>query len=624
MALLQCEICGGKLTMKPGGVCECCDCGMGYDKEWIKEQVAAINTEKRESSDVKSNVGAKATANDNKDRLATIRERIASLQHTFAVSPNATIGLRLNGTVVMVGNNAWGQCKVSGWSNIAAISGSYYHTVGLRSDGTVVAAGEPDDDGKCKVSGWKNIRAVFASMFNTVGLQSDGSVVVAGSRRDGRSDVDDWADVVTIACDNQHIVGLRSDGTVMATGEKIYGICDVSDWTDIVAIACGKYRTVGLRSNGTVVAVGDNQDGQCNVDGWTDIVAIACGKSHTVGLRSNGTVIATGDDSAGQSSNVGIWTDIVAIACGEYFTVGLRADGSVAAAGYNADGREKVGTWDSLGGWTDVVAIACGDAHTVGLRSDGTMVAVGSNRHGQCNVNGWKLFDELSEVTGGNSRVNTDADECNEMVSITKVSCYENEHYSVEQEMRQMQHLRAELLAKKLVDRYCEQFNSSLRGKKEWNSFKEQYDEYSRDFMCYLLAFYAVERAKYKTYEKYWRDYLTGDASCTDIRSLISQAEQSLDVRMVIGDVSSGNFEELAAEYKFPYTNSAGVDSSIFVHKYLHAVIKNELVLTYINELNANDIFKELSVDEALAYMKFSTSDDYKGNIFMKVTAVNS
>lgn len=42
MAALTCDICGGKLTGKPGGVFECDSCGMEYSTEWAKQKVQEI------------------------------------------------------------------------------------------------------------------------------------------------------------------------------------------------------------------------------------------------------------------------------------------------------------------------------------------------------------------------------------------------------------------------------------------------------------------------------------------------------------------------------------------------------------------------------------------------------
>ncbi len=42
VAKLQCEICGGKLIGKPGGIFECDSCGMEYDTAWAKAKIQEI------------------------------------------------------------------------------------------------------------------------------------------------------------------------------------------------------------------------------------------------------------------------------------------------------------------------------------------------------------------------------------------------------------------------------------------------------------------------------------------------------------------------------------------------------------------------------------------------------
>ena len=77
-----------------------------------------------------------------------------------------TVGLRSDGTVIAVGDNDDGQCDVSGWTDIVAVSAGEYHTVGLRSDGTVVAVGATRDFdlGQCDVSGWTDIKIPNSTM----------------------------------------------------------------------------------------------------------------------------------------------------------------------------------------------------------------------------------------------------------------------------------------------------------------------------------------------------------------------------------------------------------------------------------------------------------------------------
>jgi hypothetical protein len=63
------------------------------------------------------------------------------------------VGLKSDGTVVAVGNNAYGQCDVEDWTDIVAIAAGKSHTVGLKSDGTVVAVGN-NEYGQCDVDNW--------------------------------------------------------------------------------------------------------------------------------------------------------------------------------------------------------------------------------------------------------------------------------------------------------------------------------------------------------------------------------------------------------------------------------------------------------------------------------------
>ena len=313
-----------------------------------------------------------------------------------AAGSQHTVGLRSDGTVVATGWNYHGQCDVSNWKNIRLpqeMNPGYQAAQQLMDEGKYLqamwafsaldfqdSAEKAQEARSCYVSSQPTL-AVGSG--HTVGLLSDGTVVATGWNRNGQCDVDSWSDIVAVAAGDSHTVGLLSDGTVVATGWND----DDDSWTDIVAVAAGWWHTVGLRSDGTVVATGDNDDGQCDVDSWNNIVAVAAGWGHTVGLRGDGTVIAAGCNDEGQC-DVDSWTDIVAVAAGGHHTVGLRGDGTVVAT-VVATGWNDYGQCD-VDGWTDIVAVAAGWLHTMGLRSDGTVVATGCNDDGQCYVNNWK------------------------------------------------------------------------------------------------------------------------------------------------------------------------------------------------------------------------------------------
>lgn len=76
---------------------------------------------------------------------------------TIAAGRRHTVGLRSDGTVTAVGDNKFGQCKVSEWRDIVSVSAGCAHTLGLQSDGTMVAVGD-NDYGQCDVREWSNIQ----------------------------------------------------------------------------------------------------------------------------------------------------------------------------------------------------------------------------------------------------------------------------------------------------------------------------------------------------------------------------------------------------------------------------------------------------------------------------------
>ena len=72
-----------------------------------------------------------------------------------------------------------------------SLSAGYDHTVGLRSDGSVVACGR-DDHGQCDVSGWTDVVAVSTSWYHTFGLKRDGTVITCGENEGSLSGVSGW------------------------------------------------------------------------------------------------------------------------------------------------------------------------------------------------------------------------------------------------------------------------------------------------------------------------------------------------------------------------------------------------------------------------------------------------
>ncbi len=262
----------------------------------------------------------------------------------LAVGRNHTVGLKTDGTVVAVGSNEYGQCNVSGWRNIIAVAAGEYYTVGLKTDGTVVAVGR-NEKYCCNVQSWRGIVEISAGMDYTVGLNTDGNLEDVGGRNDfnwfNPSARSGNASVIAAEWD---VIGIRPDGTVASTCKRVQE--KIKDWKDIIAIATDNMHgesVLGLKADGTVVY----SEADCD---WENVISIAMGeRREAFGLKADGTVLLKNNSCRTQTLE---WQDIIAITAGWYHTVGLKADGTVVAVGRDGDGQcSKVSEWklfDSL------------------------------------------------------------------------------------------------------------------------------------------------------------------------------------------------------------------------------------------------------------------------------------
>ena len=204
------------------------------------------------------------------------------------------VGLRRDGTAVAAGNNEKGQCNVEARRNVVAIDAGYDQTIGLCKNGTVLIAGSLKEWDERIVTVWKNITAVAAGSVGYYGICQDGSVVSTFSDGSFCGGVNRWKNVASISANYVHVVGLHPDGIVVAEGGNSFGECNVQDWRDIVAVSTGGRHAVGLHRDGTVAATGDNGKGQCNVEHWRDIVEVVAGFHCTIGLRRDGSLVTAG------------------------------------------------------------------------------------------------------------------------------------------------------------------------------------------------------------------------------------------------------------------------------------------------------------------------------------------
>ena len=224
---------------------------------------------------------------EKKSYLASVREKNAKYKGLVLAGDRTICCLKNDGTVLFDGDDDHRRkYNVSSWRGVVSLTYGNDAIFGIKADGNVVACGNKDSFGaRLRVSGFNDIVEVVSGYY-TIGLKSDGTVVIAGDNYTDEEEVKKWSNIVALAIDHFNAVGIKSDGTVVATGDNRDGECNVSGWSNIIKVAVSRCHgivnyskdtigvTYGLKKDGTVEAIGKSY-GLWAVGGWKDIVDIA-------------------------------------------------------------------------------------------------------------------------------------------------------------------------------------------------------------------------------------------------------------------------------------------------------------------------------------------------------------
>ncbi len=317
-----------------------CDVAAGEGGEAFVNRLATVT-----GADVAASINATGSNRLGGDWL--LEYTTGSIEATLPAVPLLAEYEGILAQVVGWGDNSFGQCTApAGLTNVVAIAAGEFHSLALRSDGTVVAWGSNYAPGSW--GSW-----VYAGQ----------SVVPA-----------DLTNVVAIAAGDYHSLALKADGTVVAWGWNGSSQSTVpAGLSGVVAIAAGGYHSLALKADGSIVVWGaDNLP----PPGLTNVVQIAAGTQYSLALRANGRVVSWGSGAPAPPPSL---NHVVDIAAGDYHGLALKSDGTVVAWGANGDGQCNVPA-----GLTNVVDLAAGNGHSLALKSDGTVVGWGWNHYGQC------------------------------------------------------------------------------------------------------------------------------------------------------------------------------------------------------------------------------------------------
>ena len=439
-AKLQCEICGGKLVGKPGGIFECENCGTEYSTAWAKEKIQEITGKVQVEGTVEvtgkvqvEGGTIQVDASANKDALlkrafmtmeeANWEKANELLEQVLNIDPECAEAYLGKLMIEKKVKNREGLKQLDTPSRFLTLSNNYkkavqYGDEKLKAELSAVMASMDanrteklyrsacQDAAEGTILSLEEAAARFGSLrsYKDSAQRQTECLSRVEALRESKGSFFQQANRLTkhrIAAYESCSYGLKADGTVLAIGNKMDSRCNVSAWRGITAIAVGKYDVVGLKSNGTVVTAGSSK---YDTSQWSNIVAVSAGVFHIVGLKADGSAVAVGRDQDGQC-NVSTWKDIAAIAAGSHHTVGLKKDGTVVAVGYNQYCQCNVS------GWKDITAIAADGDRTVGLKADGTVVVTdrdGSAEKIACNMKGvidialtWRITGLYADGTVG-------------------------------------------------------------------------------------------------------------------------------------------------------------------------------------------------------------------------------
>ncbi len=156
------------------------------------------------------------------------------------------VGLNINGKVMAVGDNSYGQCSVNSWSDVVKIEAEGDRVAGLTIDGKLLITGKDETGEFDFLKSLQNIKSFAMSSLQTMILHNDGTVKLS-FHPSGVSveSIQSWKNVKKVVARDNNFLGLKEDGTVLSTLENE---TEISKWSNIDDIdASGSYTWAKLK-----------------------------------------------------------------------------------------------------------------------------------------------------------------------------------------------------------------------------------------------------------------------------------------------------------------------------------------------------------------------------------------
>lgn len=360
-------------------------------------------------------------------------EQIMTGVSQVSAGMNHTLIVKTNGNLYACGYNYYGQLgdgtngydankltPVQITDNVASVAAGGYHSLVLKTDGTLWTCGSNSYNQLCGGSDYKD-----TSSSNTLVKFKEG--------------------VAAISAGYYFSLVVLNDGSLEGYGDNEYAQMG-TDYTSssyyrcliessgVVAASAGYYFTVYAKADGSFWACGNNEYGQLGnglLSRKSTPVKISDGVS-LAGAAGNRTFFYKNDKTLWGTGKNGVYClgdgtyqskaspvkiaedDIVQIAGGTYHTFYLTKDGTLWGFGSNGNGRLGIGSYSRSENpykvMTNVAQVAAGNAHTLILKTDGSLWTCGYNYYGQLGdgtteavTTPSKVMDDVAQVAAGNN-----------------------------------------------------------------------------------------------------------------------------------------------------------------------------------------------------------------------------
>ena len=269
--------------------------------------------------------------------------------------------------------------------------GQGYHTILLKSDGTVYTWGQN----------------FYGALGNGTTKESHVPVEVSRGAYSGTTYLGDNSSnkIISVAMGRFHSIALAEDGTVFTWGLNSDGELGNSTTTNSsipIKVLKGSYSGIAY--------LGDNPSNK--------IIAVSAGNVHSVALAQDGTVYTWGNYYIGRSNTpvkipMGAYSGtaylgdnpgnkIIAVSAGYSYSLALAEDGTVYTWGYNIYGQLGNNTTTTsdvpikvlMGAYpgttylgdnssNKIISVVAGDSHCIAFAQDNTVYSWGRNTYGQ-------------------------------------------------------------------------------------------------------------------------------------------------------------------------------------------------------------------------------------------------